>query len=439
MLSLDDYVLGKALYHSSSSTILAANHKTNFFPLLIKYKAILSRYHTIYPALLNEILLLSRCSHPNIVKFLGYSEKEFLDQDLNESFIGSYIFMELLDQNLKINIKTRSKGKKKGYFDFSGLRKLIVDICSAMGYLEKQEIAFQDLKSSNIVFQNSSNSWKIVDFSSAISLFGVGAEAGVGVGGTLSYNSPEKMEAIRTNTKINKNPIISDVYSAGLVFLEAGVLKKIEKVREDVDGNIKKIEEKYNRTMGEVIKTFLEKDCEKRLSFLGIVDKFPDFFNVELNSGNSSPIKSNSNFSNKGSIPNMKDSQLSEKFVNNSNNSSNIISQVSNKPGPDEEVEQLISDAEQERKKEEFQKSFEKYEKALKIKLENNVREDLQVAKIFAGIGNVCLETMNFNKGKDLHEKSLEIKRKLIGENSKFTAVISIFQINFILNQMKIK
>lgn len=418
MLSLDDYALGKTLYHSPSSTLLSASHKTSFFHLLIKYKAIPSRYHPLYHCLLNEILLLSRCSHPNIVKFLGYSEKELLDPDLNEPFIGSYIFMEMLDQNLKINIKARSKGKKKNYFDYSGLRKLIVDICLAMGYLEKQEIAFQDLKCSNIVFQNSSNSWKIVDFSSAISLFGVGAGAEIGIGGTLSYNSPEKMEAIRNNSKINRNPIISDVYSAGLVFLEAGVLKKIEKIREDVTGNIKEIEEKYNRTMFEVIKTFLEEDSEKRLGFLGIIEKFPDFFNIEVNSGTSSPIKSH-----KGSISNMniKESQFSENVAVYSNN---IINQVSNKPSPIEEVEQLISNAEQERKKGEFQKSFEQFEKALKIKLENNVRDDLQVAKIFAGIGNVCLETMNFNKGKDLHEKSLEIKRKLLGENSKFTAVI---------------
>ncbi len=119
----------------------------------------------------------------------------------------------------------------------------------------------------------------------------------------------------------------------------------------------------------------------------------------------------------------MKESQLSENFPSNSNNTSNIMSQISNKPSPQDEVEQLIAEAEQERKRNEFQKSYEKFERALKIKLENNVRDDIQVAKIFAGIGNVCLETNNFNKGKDLHEKSLELKKKLVGDNSKLTAV----------------
>ena len=53
---------------------------------------------------MNEASMLSKCTHPNIVKFYGYHTEEKFDEMEGDSYVWFYIVMEKMQKSLEDQI-----------------------------------------------------------------------------------------------------------------------------------------------------------------------------------------------------------------------------------------------------------------------------------------------------------------------------------------------
>lgn len=454
MLQINDYKFGKIVARTERSTVLLASNKRNSLKIAVKCYRIHSRASPEYSNILNEILILSKCSHQNIVKFYGLAEETHKDEVLNEDFQAIYLLMEPLEITLKEQIKKRAQNST--YFSFSEIKRLVRDLFQPFCFLEKEMIAHQDIKPANIMM-NEEGRYKIVDVWTAKNLFGQDfLQSSFPVEGTLIYCSPEKIQALLKHQGVFKGNLFKcDVFSLGLVILHAATLKKIKGLNTSDENaknlllqRISEVEERYNKTLGSLLRLFLEIDCEKRKSFIEINEEnFFELFSEESNfNGNfnnnpssfrgTSPLLTNT-FKKKGSFHSVASSDIQAFFpanidpllgtshfdtnnnlVNTNNNNSFIHNNNNNS-----EIDGLLKDAEKHRKLGNYPKSIEIFEKCFKIKWQNpKPEDDLQTSSILSGLGNVVLELGNYKKGEELHEKALLIRRKILGENHKLTA-----------------
>ncbi|CAD5111347.1 DgyrCDS663 [Dimorphilus gyrociliatus] len=156
-----------------------------------------------------EILLLSNCSHPNIVRYYGswyetrqHETSSFPSNSSNNFSI--FIQMELCDGNLEDWIYDKST--KLLCFK----RKVIHDMLSAVHYIHSLEIIHRDIKPCNILTnkQNETIEVKLGDFGVART---IGKRHTSNVG-TLGYTAPE-IDTCDYATSV-------DIYSLGIVALE---------------------------------------------------------------------------------------------------------------------------------------------------------------------------------------------------------------------------
>jgi len=306
--------------------------------------------------------------------------------------------------------------------------------------LEKELIVHQDIKPANIMI-NDEGKYKILDVWTGKNLFGLNInKTSFPVEGSLAYSSPEKIAALLKNQGVFQgNPFKSDVFSFGLVLLQLATLKKIkglntgdEQARVLLNQRISEAEERYNKTLGGLLRILLEPDPTKRKTFLEINEEaFFEIFAEEgglsaspfLSQNNNSPLfntlKENMDpkFKKKGSFHSVTSSELQAIFPPMDTLGT---SQLDNNS---QEIENLLRDAEKYRKICNYNKALELFEKCFKLKWQNpKPEEDLQTSMILGGLGHVCLEIGNYRKGEELHDKALKIRRKLLGEVHKLTA-----------------
>lgn len=144
----------------------------------------------------NEITILKKLQHPNIVKIydIFYSKSE-------DSY---YISMEYCEQDLMALLETNKLQPQH-------LKCFMNQILHALQYLKDQNIVHQDIKPANILVQDG-RKVKLADFGLA---FSYPQESDINIdGGTPAYCSPEKLFGA---TKITS---ASDIWSAGVLFYQ---------------------------------------------------------------------------------------------------------------------------------------------------------------------------------------------------------------------------
>jgi len=125
--------------------------------------------------LIQEINIMSRLKHPNIVQFLGASIDEENIYLVTEYIKGGSIMQQI---------------KKDGYFDSKDVWKTSIDVAKGMDYLHKLQppMIHRDLKPHNLLRSNSVT--KITDFGSSASLIQDDRTMTYTVG-TPQYTAPE--------------------------------------------------------------------------------------------------------------------------------------------------------------------------------------------------------------------------------------------------------
>ena len=129
--------------------------------------------------MLEEIQILKKLQHPNIVKYYGHIENS------NQIFIQmEYLKYGTLEQWMKTN-KNISEEKAS---------LIIKKLLSSIAYLHQKQICHRDLKPENIMFskENDLNSIKIIDF--GLSLRNFDSLCSSDYCGTLIYMAPEEIE-----------------------------------------------------------------------------------------------------------------------------------------------------------------------------------------------------------------------------------------------------
>ncbi|ERN10358.1 hypothetical protein AMTRI_Chr12g270980 [Amborella trichopoda] len=150
----------------------------------------------------NEVDLMSKIRHPNLVSLLGYcvyGQSRFLVYELMQN--GS--------------LESQLHGPSRG----SGLTwhlrmKIALDAARGLEYLHEHcnpPVIHRDLKSSNILLDSAFNA-KLADFGLAVTV-GAQSKTNVKLSGTLGYVAPEYLLDGKLTEK-------SDVYSFGVVLLE---------------------------------------------------------------------------------------------------------------------------------------------------------------------------------------------------------------------------
>lgn len=155
--------------------------------------------------LINEISIISRLRHPNLVLFLGACT-------LKEPILLLYEYME--NGNLEDYYDKNKKNKKVWKPDISLLNKWLMQLTQVIYFLHNcyYPIIHRDLKPSNILLDDSLNI-KLTDFGLSKHLKSKKDNYNMsGVTGTLRYMAPE----IRSNS--NNYDLKVDIYSLSLNF-----------------------------------------------------------------------------------------------------------------------------------------------------------------------------------------------------------------------------
>ncbi|XP_023633739.1 probable receptor-like protein kinase At1g80640 isoform X3 [Capsella rubella] len=150
----------------------------------------------------NEVDLLSKIHHPNIISLLGYGSE----------ISSSFIVYELMQNG---SLDAQLHGPSRGSALTWHMRmKIALDTARAVEYLHERcrpPVIHRDLKSSNILLDSSFNA-KISDFGLAV-MVGAHGKNNIKLSGTLGYVAPEYLLDGKLTDK-------SDVYAFGVVLLE---------------------------------------------------------------------------------------------------------------------------------------------------------------------------------------------------------------------------
>ena len=154
-----------------------------------------------------EIGIMVRCKHPAIIRFIGYSPKDFHGNN------NVTIFMELSKKGSLADLLQKvTRGLLEDSYDNTNRQIILVGIARGMMYLHQHQIIHRDLKPGNILLDDNMHPY-ITDFGlSKLSESGHSMSQSQQYG-TSIYMAPEVFEGNRYNGK-------ADVYSFGILMYE---------------------------------------------------------------------------------------------------------------------------------------------------------------------------------------------------------------------------
>jgi len=201
-----------------------------------------------------EVALLSRLNHPNIVEY----KANFC---MGETLVIIMQYCEGGDLGTYIKDMLRNKMRIQQV----QIMNYLVQVLQALQYIHGERILHRDLKSSNLFLMKSMSVVKLGDFGISRVLEGT-AEAAMTVVGTPYYMSPEVCENKPYTYK-------SDVWSLGCVLYELCMLKHafsadnlLGLVYKIVRNEYEPIPKLYSQELNRLIKGMLDKNAETRPS-----------------------------------------------------------------------------------------------------------------------------------------------------------------------------
>lgn len=142
-----------------------------------------------------EIFLLQKCDHPNIVNYYEtYDDNQYI-----------YLCMELCTGGELMDQLVNSKKK----FTEAEAAKVFAELLVALHHLHSQEIIHRDIKPENLMFQKPGGIIKFIDFGLAVQMRNV---VGDEIAGTPYYIAPEVIKG--------KYSPACDIWSLGVVLYQ---------------------------------------------------------------------------------------------------------------------------------------------------------------------------------------------------------------------------
>ena len=157
---------------------------------------------------LNEVIILKKLDHSNIIKFMDVFTKSKPNNTLN-------IVTEYADGG-DLNQKIKKQKEKKSPFTEKEIINFLTQICLALNHIHKKKIIHRDLKSGN-VFLTKSGLVKLGDFGIAKGFKNTWEKAKTKVG-TPYYLSPEIISSKPYDSK-------SDIWALGVLIYEMMTFK----------------------------------------------------------------------------------------------------------------------------------------------------------------------------------------------------------------------
>jgi len=144
-----------------------------------------------------EVYIMKKLNHPNIVKFLGY--KKYKN--------SGYIFMEKIDGDNLFNF-VLSEGRGAGINQKLAID-IFWDIINGVEYLHQVKVSHLDLKTENVIYDKKIGIAKIVDFGLSVQ-FNDNKLVESNAGSPL-YSAPEVL------LNLPHDPRLSEVWSLGVI------------------------------------------------------------------------------------------------------------------------------------------------------------------------------------------------------------------------------
>jgi serine/threonine protein kinase len=203
-----------------------------------------------------SLIRASKLEHPNILKtFLC----EAMDVESNFTLKSRFaIIMELYKENLKQHIAKRRKNNS--YFTELELMKMLMQITSALLYLEKEGIYHHSIKEENIFISNDHSKYLIGDMDVCDTSRKTDEK------NTLYY-APEMCQKDFTHTN-HANRAKSDMFALGIVMIKA--CKLTEKFNNDDKEFIYTTAQENSKSyhkIGKILVKMVDKSPEKRVGF----------------------------------------------------------------------------------------------------------------------------------------------------------------------------
>ena len=199
---LGEYKVVSHVADGKDTIIYRAVHERSAYEVAIKVlKPEKADIRSRIKQLVNEASILSRLTHPNIVRFLS----------LKRAHRPPYLVMEYFpSKNLKQRIVQREEIVR-----FRAMP-IIMQICSALDYMHSQGILHKDIKSENILVSNSGEV-RLIDFAIAEKIrFRIGRAISrrmTRVQGTRTYIAPEQIRGSQLDER-------ADIYALGITIYE---------------------------------------------------------------------------------------------------------------------------------------------------------------------------------------------------------------------------